>query len=81
MCVDRQSGFINKIAITPTNTTDAQGLKHVCPSQEAIFADKAYCVKPATEAAVRKGCDLAAIKKNNMKGKNKGLLQAGSKLV
>lgn len=71
VCVDMQDGFINKVAITPANTTDAQGLKHVCPDQGAIFADKAYCVKPATDAATRKGCHLAAIKKNNMKGKNK----------
>ena len=71
VCVDMQSGFINKIAITPANTTDAQGLKHVCPEQGAIFADKAYCVKPATEVAARKECHLAAIKKNNMKGKDK----------
>jgi len=63
--------FVFLVAITPANTTDAQGLKHVCPDQGAIFADKAYCVKPATDAATRKGCHLAAIKKNNMKGKNK----------
>ena len=71
VCVDMKDGFFNKVAITPANTTDAQGLKHVCPDQGAIFADKAYCVKPATDAATRKGCHLAAIKKNNMKGKNK----------
>ena len=68
--VDMQSGMINKVAITPANVTDAQGLKHVCPSQGAIYADKGYCVKPAKQAAARKGCHLAAIKKNNMKDKN-----------
>jgi IS5 family transposase len=68
--VDMQSGMINKVAITPANLTDAQGLKHVCPSQGAIYADKGYCVKPAKQAAARKGCHLAAIKKNNMKDKN-----------
>ena len=41
--VDMQSGMINKIAITPANVTDAQGMKHVCPSQGAIYADKGYC--------------------------------------
>ena len=30
--VDMQSGLINKVAITPANLTDAQGMKHVCPS-------------------------------------------------
>jgi IS5 family transposase len=68
--VDMQSGMINKVAVTPANLTDAQGMKHVCPSQGAIYADKGYCPKPAKQAAARKGCHLAAIKKNNMKDKN-----------
>lgn len=68
--VDMQSGLINKVAITPANLTDAQGLKHVCPNQGAIYADKGYCTKPAKEAAAKKNCHLAAIKKNNMKDKN-----------
>lgn len=69
--VDMQSGLANKMAITPANTTDAQGLKHVCPSQGAVYADKAYCTEPARKATAHRGCHLAAIKKNNMKGKNK----------
>ena len=69
--VDMQTGFINKIATTPANITDAQGMKHVCPDQGAIFADKGYCTAPARKAACRKSCHLAAIKKNNMTGKNK----------
>tara|TARA_R110002167_G_scaffold156175_2_gene350829 strand:- start:96 stop:1058 length:963 start_codon:yes stop_codon:yes gene_type:complete len=69
--VDMQSGLINKIATTPANLTDAQGLKHVCPTQGAIYADKGYCVGPAVKAAAKNDCHLAAIKKNNMKGKNK----------
>ncbi len=68
--VDMQSGLINKIAITPANVTDARGLKHVCPSQGAIYSDKGYCIFPATQIALQKGCHLAAIKKNNMKNKN-----------
>ena len=71
--VDMQSGLINKVAITPANEMDGRGLKHVCPSQGGIYADKAYCIKPAQRAAARKGCHLAALKKNNMKGKNKDL--------
>ena len=31
--VDMQSGLINKVAITPASATDAQGFRHVCPSQ------------------------------------------------
>ena len=69
--VDMQSGLINKIAITPANVTDAQGMAHVCPKQGALYADKGYCVKPATLTAQKQGVHLAAIKKNNMKDKNR----------
>lgn len=68
--VDMQSGLINKIAITPANKTDAKGLIHVCPTQGAIYADKGYCTRPARTAAAINSCHLAAIKNNNMKGKN-----------
>jgi IS5 family transposase len=69
--VDMQTGLINKIAVTPANKTDSKGLKHVCPSQGAIYADKGYCTKPARQAATRNQCHLAAILKNNMKSKNR----------
>lgn len=61
--VDMQSGLINKVAITPANETDAKGLKHACPDQGAIYADKAYCTRPAKTASAKKGCALRAIKK------------------
>jgi len=69
--VDMQTGLINKIAITPANQTDARGLRYVCPSQGAIYADKGYCTQPARDIALKKGCHLAAVKKNNMKNKNR----------
>tara|TARA_B100001964_G_C14095959_1_gene537012 strand:- start:1 stop:963 length:963 start_codon:yes stop_codon:yes gene_type:complete len=69
--VDMQSGLINKVGITPANETDAKGLKHVCPTQGAIYADKGYCTKHAKRDAAHRDCHLAAIQKNNMKGKNK----------
>lgn len=69
--VDMQTGLINKVCITPANTTDAKGLRHICPNQGAIYADKGYCTRPAREVALRNDCHLAAVKKNNMKGKNK----------
>jgi transposase, IS5 family len=72
-CVDMQSGLINRVAITPANLTDANGFKHACPRQGAVYADKGYCVSPAIDAAMHRGCDLRAIKKNNMAGKNKDL--------
>lgn len=69
--VDMQSGLINKVAVTPANVTDAKGLKNVCPSQGAVYADKGYCTKHAKRGAAKRGCHLAAIKKNNMLEKNK----------
>ncbi|MBL8676396.1 MAG: hypothetical protein JNJ47_03080 [Alphaproteobacteria bacterium] len=36
-----QSGIISKVAITPANITDAQGLKHICPSQGLFTQIKA----------------------------------------
>ena len=60
--VDMQSGLINKVAITPANVTDAQGLKHVTPESGAIYDDKDYCTKPARHAAAKKQIYLAAIR-------------------
>ena len=68
-----QSGLINKIAVTPANVSDATALKHICPSQGAVFADKGYCTNPAQKAAAKNNVHLAAIKLNNMKDKNKDL--------
>ena len=68
-----QSGLINKVAVTPANVTDSAGLKNVCPSQGAIYADKGYCGKKAKRGAAKHNCHLAAIKKNNMLTKNKDL--------
>jgi IS5 family transposase len=68
--VDIQSGMINKVAITPANLTDANGLILVLPKQGAVYADKGYCTSPARIAAARKNVHLCAVKKNNMQGKN-----------
>ncbi len=71
--VDMQTGLINKVAITPANVPDSKGLKFICPSQGAIYADKGYCSKKAESIAKYNNCHLKAIKKNNMKSKNKDL--------
>ena len=78
--VDMQSGLINKVAIAPGNETDAQGLKRVCPGQGAVYTDKGYCTAPAKRTAARKHVHLAAIKKDNMKGKNHDLDRWYSKI-
>lgn len=71
--VDMQSGLINKTAVTPANTTDNQGFRHVCPRGGAVYADKGYCLKESKQAATSRGVALRAIKKNNMKDKNRDL--------
>ena len=68
--VDMQSGMINKVAVTPANQTDAKCMKHIAPSQGAVYADKGYCTKDAVRTSRKKGLHHCAIKKNNMKGKN-----------
>lgn len=69
--VDMQSGLINKTAITPANTSDAKGLQHICPSQGAVFADKAYCLQSARSTLQSRGCHDFSIKMNHMKEKNR----------
>ena len=37
----------------------------------AVYADKAYCTSHAEHVAVKKSCTLRAVKKNNMKIKDR----------
>lgn len=69
--VDMGSGLIKKTAITSANVPDQKGLKHICPDQGMVFADKSYCLKEAQEEMKKNGCHSGAILKNNMKNKNK----------
>ena len=69
--VDMKHGFITKTAATAANVSDAKGLKHVCPKQGAVVADKGYCTKPAQKTIKANGCHDMTIKNNNMKIKNK----------
>ncbi len=78
--VDMQSGLINKVSVTEANLIDSKGLKKVAPKQGALYTDKGYCDKHAKRAAAEKGFHLAAIKKNNMKYKNKDLDKFYSKM-
>lgn len=68
--VDMQSGMIIKVAITPANLPDSQGLKHICPRGSIVYGDKAFSTKTAQRILRQKGCENATIKKNNMRGKN-----------
>lgn len=78
--VDMQSGLINKVAITPANVSDAKGFKYVCPNKGITYTDKAYCSRETESIAKYNNGHIAAIKKNNMKGKNKDLDKWYSKI-
>jgi transposase, IS5 family len=78
--VDMQSGMINRVAITSANVIDSKGMKHVIPDQGAAYLDKGYCDINAKKAAAKRNIHLAAIKKNNMIGKNKDLDKFYSKI-
>jgi IS5 family transposase len=69
--IDMGSGLIKDIAVTPANTTDQEGFKHICPDGGMVFADKQYCCKKAQNIMKAKGCHSGAIMKNNMLQKNK----------
>jgi IS5 family transposase len=69
--VDMGSGLINKVAVTPANVPDQDGLALICPDEGMIFGDKAYCLSSAQQAMHAHGCHSGAILKNNMKRKNK----------
>jgi len=61
-----KTGFITKTAITPANVTDAKGLKHVCPEESMIFADKGYAEKTVFKLLQKRKCQNKIILKNNM---------------
>jgi len=78
--VDMQSGLINKVSITPANVSDSKGFDHICPDRGIVYADKAYCSEETKNIAKYNNCHMAAIKKNNMKNKNKDLDKWYSKI-
>lgn len=69
--VDMGSGLIRKVAVTPANVSDAKALENICSAGGMIFADKGYCIRPGPQIIKAHACHDGAIKKNNMKGKNK----------
>lgn len=69
--VDMKQGMITKVAATPANVNDDKALKHVCPKDGMVIADKGYDTQAAYLAAGKKGCHFRAIKKINRKDKNK----------
>jgi len=63
-------GLITKVAVTPANVPDGKALKHICPKESVVFADKGYCGKHPSKIMQRNGCINKAILKNNRNGKD-----------
>jgi IS5 family transposase len=78
VAVDMKSGMITKVAVTPANVTDADGVKHVLPGSGAVVGDKGF-VSLIREMR-RRGLHSMVISRNNMKEKNADLDRWISKL-
>ena len=63
-------GFITKVAVTPANIPDSKALKHICPKEGVVFADKGYATKEAQITIKKNGSINKTILKNNMRGKD-----------
>ena len=63
-------GLITKVAVTPANVSDDKALRHICPRESMVFADKGYCGKEVIRLMLKRGCVSKVILKNNMKGKD-----------
>ena len=59
------------IAWNSWSLTDTNGMKHICPDDGTVYADKAYCTNHAEHVTAKKSGTLRAVKKNNMKGKDR----------
>lgn len=68
---DMRQGLITKVAVTPANVPDSRGLDRVLRPGGMAVLDKAYCGGDAAQTLRAKGCHNGAIKKRNMRGKNR----------
>jgi len=71
VAVDMGSMLITTVAATAANVPDAAALKHICPRDQMVFADKGYCTTAAGKTMTANGCHSGAILKNNMNKKNR----------
>jgi len=69
--MDMQSGMITKVAVTPANVSDADGVRHVLPGSGAVAGDKGMV--GAIGEIRRRGLHSMIILRNNMKDKNADL--------
>ena len=71
--VDMRHGLVKKVAVTAANVLDNQVVGSVCPKEGAVFADKLYDTRKATNTIRGKGCHPATIRKNNNPEKDRDL--------
>lgn len=72
-CIDMQSGLLNKTHIEPANVHDIRMMEKVLPEGGAVYADKGFCSRQLEERLKKRNCTLRAVKRNNMKDKNRDL--------
>ena len=70
IAMDAKAGIVTKVCVTPANVSDSEGLRHVCPKEGMVLADKAYCGRKAMQIMKAKGVHSGVILRNNMKAKN-----------
>lgn len=63
-------GLITKVAVTPANVSDGEALRHICPKESVVLADKGYCGRKPSYTMEKNGCINKAILKNTMKNKD-----------
>ena len=71
VCTGMKDGFIEKVAVTKANVTDAEAAKNVLPKEGAVVADKGYI--PIISYIIALGLHPMVILKENMKNKNRDL--------
>ena len=76
--VGMKEGFIDKVAVTKANVTDADAVKHILPKEGFVVGDKGFI--PAIDLMIKRGLEPLVILKNNMKNKNRDLDKWISKL-
>lgn len=70
-CIDMQSGLLNKTHIEAANVHDIRMMEKVVPEGGAVYADKGFCSRKLEERLEKRNCTLRAVKRNNMKDKNR----------
>ena len=78
VCVGMKEGFIEKVAVTKSNVSDANAVRHILPREGFVVGDKGYI--SAIKLMISRRLEPMIILKNNMKNKNRDLDRFISKL-